>query len=255
MADSSQSPMEQMKREVQRVHRPWYELSRVARWLFLCYAIQLAIFALLAWWVHVTPVNAVDVAITQELQENQSSWFKILMLIVSYPGNSFLQTAFVLVAAGLFWFVDLRLEAIFIVALSAVSALLNVVLKVLVSRPRPSQSLVEVFQAATGKSFPSGHVMAYLALWGLLFSFGILLFRGRHWWRIALLVISALFVVLVGPSRIYLGDHWATDVLGSYLIGGVLLGISLWIYLQLKQRGVLVKAPGVTRNWLRTFDE
>ena len=74
---------------------------------------------------------------------------------------------------------------------------------------------------------------------GLLFSFGIILFKGARWWRILLLVVSALFVVLVGPSRIYLGDHWASDVLGSYLIGGVLLGIALWIYLKLKERGVL----------------
>ena len=67
----------------------------------------------------------------------------------------------------------------------------------------------------------------------------LILFKGNHWWRTALLIISALFVILVGPSRIYLGDHWASDVLGAYLFSGVLLGIALWIYLHLKEKGVL----------------
>ena len=86
-------------------------------------------------------------------------------------------------------------------------------------------------------AFPA--VMSYVALWGLLFSFGIILFRGFSWWRNALLVVSALFVVLVGPSRVYLGDHWASDVLGAYLFSGILLGVALWVYLYLKGKNVL----------------
>ena len=50
-------------------------------------------------------------------------------------------------------------------------------------------------------------------------------------------------MVLIGPSRIYLGDHWASDVLGAYLIGGVLLGLAVVVYLPLKERGVL-QTPG-----------
>ncbi len=126
-----------------------------------------------------------------------------------------------------------------IVGLSVVSAVLNELIKLLVARPRPTASLVEVIQAAGGQSFPSGHVMSYLAYFGLLFSLGIILFRGKRWWRMLLLSIPALFVVLVGPSRIYLGDHWTSDVLGAYLIGGVLLGLTLYLYLRLKEKGVL----------------
>jgi membrane-associated phospholipid phosphatase len=231
--------VEGAKEEMRLAHRPWYALSRVTQTLFIIYAIQLILFGLLAWWVHVTPVLSIDVAITREFQENQSPILRIFMLIISYPGSTFLLAVLVFVTAVIFWIVGLRLEAIFVLALSIVSSLLNVILKFLVARPRPNAQLVDVIQAAKGNSFPSGHVMAYLAFWGLLFSFGIIVFHGWHWWRVIILTVSAFFVILVGPSRIYLGDHWASDVLGSYLIGGVLLGVTLWIYLQLKQRGLM----------------
>ena len=52
-----------------------------------------------------------------------------------------------------------------------------------------------------------------------------------------------MFVVLIGLSRIYLGDHWASDVLGAYLIGGVVLGLAVGVYLPLKERGAL-ETPG-----------
>jgi undecaprenyl-diphosphatase len=90
--------------------------------------------------------------------------------------------------------------------------------------------------------------MQYVAFWGFLFSLGIILFEGKHWWRLALLIVPALFVILVGPSRIYLGDHWASDVLGAYLIGGVWLGITLWVYLKLKAKGVLAPKRKVVQN-------
>jgi len=161
------------------------------------------------------------------------------MLAISYPGNSLLLPALVLLTAVFFWLKGFRLEAVLVGGLSTVSLLLNLLLKVQVSRPRPTANLVHIVQAAVGYSFPSGHVMAYIAYWGLLFSFGVILFEGRHWWRIALLTTSAALVVLIGPSRVYLGDHWASDVLGAYLIGGVLLGLAVGFYLPLKERGVL----------------
>ncbi len=45
------------------------------------------------------------------------------------------------------------------------------------------------------------------ALFKAFWSFGVILFVGRHWWRTTLLATSVAFVVLIGPSRIYLGDH------------------------------------------------
>ncbi len=232
--------VKEARQEVAAARRPWYQSVRWGRVLLVIYAILLAFFALLAWWAYLHPVSAIDVAITREFQENQSPWLRYSMMAVSYIGNvQALSAGLIALAAVFFWVVDLRLEAILVVVVSATSALLNALIKLVVARPRPPARLVDIIQAAGGASFPSGHVMSYVAFWGLLFSLGIILFKGKHWWRTALLVISALFVILVGPSRVYLGDHWASDVLGAYIFGVAWLGISLWVYLNLKGRGVL----------------
>ena len=238
--EKTEGVVEEARQEVAEARRTWYQVVKWGRMLIVVYAILFVLFGLLAWWVFYHPVLAIDITITREFQENQSPWLQYSMVAVSYIGNGFfLSLGLVILATVLLWIVDLRLEAVMVAAVSAVSAILNWLIKYIVGRPRPTSNLVDVIQHAGGNSFPSGHVMAYVAFWGLLFSFGIILFKGNHWWRTALLIISGLFVVLVGPSRIYLGDHWASDVLGAYLIGGLLLGVSLWIYLVLKERGVL----------------
>src|SRR5437667_5653419 len=224
--------VEEAQEEVAVARKPWYQTRKWGFILLTIDTILLALFAFLAIWVAYHPVLAIDVTITRDFQANQSPWLRYTMLAASYIGNVMaLSAGLVVRAAILFWILDLRLEAIMIVVVSATSDILNSLIKLIVARPRPSASLVEIIQAAGGNSFPSGHVMSYVAFWGLLFSFVIILFKGNHWWRTALLVIFALFVVLVGPSRLYFGHHWASDGLAASLIGGVLLGVSLWIYL------------------------
>jgi membrane-associated phospholipid phosphatase len=212
---------------------------RAAAFLLLGDALQLLLFGLLAVSIHIHPLLPLDVMITRSFQENQALWLRISMLVISYPGSSFVLPALVFLTVVIFWSLGDRLEAVFVAGLSACSLLLNLLLKLLIHRSRPSSGLVHIVVTSVGYSFPSGHVMAYIAYFGLLFAFGVLLFRDRRWWRIALLIVSAAFVVLIGPSRVYLGDHWASDVIGAYLIGGVLWGLAVGLYLPLKERTVL----------------
>ena len=220
-------------------------------------ALQITLFGLLAWFVHVHPILPIDIAITRSFQQTQAPWLRITMLAISYPGNSLLLPALIILTALFFWLKGFRLEAVLVVGLSTISLLLNLLLKIQVSRPRPTANVIHIVQAAVGYSFPSGHVMAYIAYWGLLFAFGVMLFEGRHWWRTALLITSVAFVVFIGPSRMYLGDHWASDVIGAYLIGGVLWGLAVGLYLPLKERGVLqtpkVRARMREKKSLRSF--
>ncbi len=228
------------QQEVQTARRPWHHVLRQARVLLPLYLVLMALFSVLAFWVHIHPVLPIDVTITREFQENRTPWLNTFMVAVSYLGNTISVFAgLIILTAVVFWVLRLRLEALIIVAVSATSAVLNVVIKLVVDRPRPSAPLVSILQRANGLSFPSGHVMSYVAFWGLLFSFGILAFRANRWWRTVLLIVSGLFVVLVGPSRIYLGDHWASDVLGAYVFGGLWVWLWLWLYVRLKARGVL----------------
>ncbi len=238
--DSSGNVVAKVQQEVVQGHEHWYHLSRKTSWLAAIYCMLFVLFTLLAGYVYVHPVIAIDVAITREFQENQSPWLRNFMIAISYLGNNMLIfIPLIVFTALIFWIVRLRLEAVFILGLSTVSSILNNLLKLLIHRPRPSASLVEIIQHAQGQSFPSGHVMSYVAFWGLLFSFSLIVFKRDRWWRYPILLVSAFFVVLVGPSRIYLGDHWASDVLGAYLIGGLLLGLSLWLYRALLHRHIL----------------
>ncbi len=252
--ENVQNVVEQAQKEVAGSREPWYRSSRRAQILAIIYVVEFVFFTLLAWYVHFNPVLSVDVAITREFQESQTPFIKWTMIAVSYLGNqSIIFTALIALTALAFWLVRLRLEALLIVGLSSVSALTNLLIKLVVSRPRPSAQFVEILQAAPGQSFPSGHVMSYVTFWGLLFSLGLILFNRKRWWNYVLLIVPALFVVLVGPSRIYLGDHWASDVLGGYLFGGLLLGIALWIYIKLKERGILTSKLDTNKTLFDLF--
>jgi membrane-associated phospholipid phosphatase len=97
-------------------------------------------------------------------------------------------------------------------------------IKILVHRERPFHE--SPFLDLTGYSFPSGHTISATLLYGLLAVFAILLFKSLRWRVVA--AISALSTVfLVGLSRIALGAHYLTDVLGAIVAGIVWLTVCL----------------------------
>ena len=91
---------------------------------------------------------------------------------------------------------------------------LNVALKALIARPRPEGfRLVE----ETGFSFPSGHSMAAMAFFGLLVWFAWHYVQSRPR-RIALCVALGFVIAMIGLSRVYLGVHYASDVVGGFCV-------------------------------------
>lgn len=71
--------------------------------------------------------------------------------------------------------------------------------------------------------------LTYTTVFGFLFFLGLVHFKASLT-RDILLFVSAFLVLTVGISRIYLGAHWASDVLGGYLLGGFCLNLTINTY-------------------------
>ncbi len=127
----------------------------------------------------------------------------------------------------LFWRLG-KLEGVFIWTAGLLS-LFDDVVKMVISRPRPSAEQVEVLMPEIGSGFPSGHACFSILFLGFL---AFLLFNHiqKAILRILSLTILIILILLVGASRIYLGDHWFSDVLGGYVLGGFFLAVVIWSY-------------------------
>jgi undecaprenyl-diphosphatase len=181
-------------------------------------ALGIAVFAGQSWLVSAGATAGPDLAITVGLQSLGSPLLAGLMVLVSGPGFAPLNVGLVSAASGLFWLSGLRREALYAAGAALGISALGLLLKSHWLRPRPEDGLVQVIGSTSGYSFPSGHTLFYVGFFGFLFYWCYASLRkGRL--RTALLWLFGLLMLLVGPSRIYLGHHWASDVLASYALG------------------------------------
>jgi len=105
--------------------------------------------------------------------------------------------------------------AVFLLVTTAGGGLLDTIVKVAVDRPRPS--LVDPVATAHGKSFPSGHSMSSTIVYGALLLVFLPVLSRRM--RPVLIGAAMALVGAIGFSRLALGVHYISDVLGGYVLG------------------------------------
>jgi membrane-associated phospholipid phosphatase len=195
--------------------------ARLAGW------VALAGFGAIFGLVRAHRTEAIDLAVTLKLQRRRHPVLQAVMRAVSWPG--FPPQSHVIpaaIAAGLL-VARLPLEAAFAIGAWG-TALVASAVKTVMRRPRPlaGVDLRVVTAPLGGSSFPSGHTITYVGVFGYLAFLAHTLLRPAHWRRAIVAALVGL-VALVGPSRVHQGHHWFTDVSASYLLGlAYLIGLT-----------------------------
>ena len=134
----------------------------------------------------------------------------IAKFITNFGGAIFLSIATVM----LFLFIKNKKIGLSIISNIVIITVLNQLLKRILQRPRPTEfRIVE----ETGYSFPSGHSMVSMAFYGYLI-YLIYRYIKNKYVKWILITILSILICLIGISRIYLGVHYTSDVLGGFLL-------------------------------------
>ncbi len=187
------------------------------------------------------PLTIVDVELTDWLHRHRSRRVTMVFWVLTYLGSTAAAVGLSLAAVitlarrrKKYWLTT------FLVSVFG-GILLNWLLKFAFQRERPQ--LDDPIFSFTGYSFPSGHTMTATVLYGALAA--LLVSHTERWLHRFLIVLAAgLIILLVGFSRIYLGAHYLTDVIGAMAEGLAWLSLcftatySLWRHRnQSKPRG------------------
>lgn len=206
---------------IRQIFPPRLALAR-GRGALLSVFAALVAFGFLFGFVKRNRSQALDLRVTRRLQRIDHRLFATIMRAVSWPGYP-PQSRIIPPALSLAWLaLGFPIEAGFQLLAWGVGGISTIIKRVM-RRPRPSADHVRVAAARIGgSSFPSGHVLIYSGVYGFLAILLETLVRPRRPRNVAVASL-VLLIGLVGPSRIYLGHHWLTDVLASYLLGSAYL--------------------------------
>lgn len=156
-------------------------------------------------------INVIDETVYGLITKFMSNGITNVMLFISHLGSAI--TLIVLAIAFILLMKD-RINSKFITINLILVFFLNRILKWAIARPRPE--VLKIIQE-TGYSFPSGHSMVSTGFYGFLI---YLIYKNvkNKYLRYSLMSILFILIILIGISRVYLGVHYTSDVLGGFLI-------------------------------------
>jgi len=188
-------------------------------------AIIALVISICAWFA---PRFPGDLCLTLWLQSFNDNLILSTMKCISFIFGDWPSALVVVAISIVVWWRIGRLEAVMILV-GGLITLVNSALKLAINRPRPSADLVHILSREQGSGFPSGHAFFAILILGLTAYF-ISINLKNHALRMLVLAGLVALILLIGTSRVYLGVHWPSGVIGGYLIGGVFLTDLIWFH-------------------------
>ena len=226
-----------MRTAIQKLYENFLPYLRERRkTLFLCFSIFfILLFLLLTFFVMNFSNHSWDISVSHEIQEDQNILLDTFMKAFSWLGTVYVAGTVILAFTVIFLIFKYVKEGLFILS-CILSGAVSYVLKMIIDRPRLTMDFVRIVEETHYQSFPSGHVLFYTVFFGSLTIIALSSKLLKISLKIFVVAVCLAMVVLGAVSRIYLGAHWFTDVLGGFIVGVLFLMVTGSIYLRSKNK-------------------
>lgn len=201
-------------------------------WLLIAFFGSLLCFIIMSYLVQADHLVIFDKTVIDRVQGLEVGGLTAAMKFFTFIGSTRL---IIILTVPIFLFLFLvlkhRVEILIFLAVVYMTPILNRLLKMYFNRARPDfHRLIEI----GGYSFPSGHAMNAFSFYSIL---AFLLWRHvpPRPGRIAVIIFSSLMIFAIGISRVYLGVHYPSDIIGGFLASGLWVAAVIWFFQRYKE--------------------
>ena len=224
---TSEQPTEAQRVAPRRRARPLIIGGTIAAVLFAAFAALAAARAAQA-------TLAFDAMVISAIHGMRTPWLTPVMVLGTNLGAFVVAGPVAAVLVGYLLFKRLWTAAALVVVVYGIGFYWGTLAQEVIRRVRPPQAAA-IILVPNAFGFPSGHSITAMLLYGAIAFLAFRIAR-RLWVRVTVAAVCVVLIVYVGFTRVYLGAHWPTDVIGAWLLGGAWLALIAGLYMAFQKR-------------------